>query len=424
MKRNLIILCLLFLISFQSIAQDTTYVRNVMNTIASSDYNGRGYGLNGHKMAAEFIEGELKRFGLKTFGDSYFQEFDLSVNTFTGKNDVKVNRNQLIPGQDFLISASSNSVKGKFKVLTLNANIIKDEVKLRKFVSQKMANKVLLIDTVGLNNPDFKDVMHNLCKLNALKAKGVIQVAENKLTHAPSQVQKDFVFLTILRSKLPKKLTKIKLDIDAKLIPELITQNVAGFIKGRTDSFIVYSAHYDHLGNMGKSVYFPGGNDNASGTSMLLDLAKHFSAEKRIPKHSIVFLFFSGEELGILGSEYFTNNPLFPLKKMRFLTNLDMVGSGDIGIQIVNGSVFSPEFEFLVKTNEEQKYLPEVRIRGAAANSDHYYFYVKGVRCFFIYTLGKYSEYHNIYDKPESVPLIGYNGLFKLLKDFARYLEE
>jgi len=96
-----------------------------------------------------------------------------------------------------------------------------------------------------------------------------------------------------------------------------------------------------------------------------------------------------------------------------------MVGSGDKGIQIVNSTVFKKEFALIDNINSEKKYLPQIKKRGAAANSDHYFFYEKGVKSFFIYTLGEYKEYHNINDKAENLPLSEYEDLFRLLTEFV-----
>ena len=85
--------------------------------------------------------------------------------------------------------------------------------------------------------------------------------------------------------------------------------------------------------------------------------------------------------------------------------------------------MFPEEFESLVKINSEKKYLSVVSPRGEAAISDHYPFYKKGVKAFYIYTLGGISEYHNIKDRPETLPLTKYNELFKLLTDFVVTLE-
>jgi aminopeptidase YwaD len=132
----------------------------------------------------------------------------------------------------------------------------------------------------------------------------------------------------------------------------------------------------------------------------------------------MVFICFGSEEIGLVGSKYYTENPLVPLEKIKFLINLDILGTGDDGIQVVNGKVHKKDFETLVKLNKSKNLLKEVKIRGEACNSDHCFFSEKGVPSFFIYTLGGISHYHNVYDKPETLPLTEYEDLFILLKDF------
>ena len=180
------------------------------------------------------------------------------------------------------------------------------------------------------------------------------------------------------------------------------TQNVIGYIPGKTepDSFFVFTAHYDHLGRMGSETYFPGANDNASGTAMLLDLAKYYSKPENQPDHVHCFYGISALKRLVCWVRIFmSDNPLFPLKSIQFLVNLDMVGSGSQGIKVVNGTVFKESFEKLVKINSGNEYILKVSERGESANSDHYPFYAAGVPSFFIYTLGdECKEYHNIYD--------------------------
>src|SRR5690606_24991792 len=95
------------------------------------------------------------------------------------------------------------------------------------------------------------------------------------------------------------------------------TQNVIGFLPGKSkrDSFVVFSAHYDHLGRVGEA-YFPGANDNASGVSMLLELASYYAVPENKPEYSIVFMAFGAEEAGLIGSKFYVNHPLFPLKSI------------------------------------------------------------------------------------------------------------
>jgi aminopeptidase YwaD len=172
------------------------------------------------------------------------------------------------------------------------------------------------------------------------------------------------------------------------------------------------------LGRMGRDIYFPGANDNASGVSMLLELAKYYSsAENQLP-FSIVFIAFGAEEAGLIGSKFFVENPLFPLKKIKFLINLDLLGTGEEGITVVNATKFPQQFEQIVKLNDENKYLTAVKKRGPAANSDHYYFTEKGVPSFFIYTMGGIAAYHDIYDRAETLPLTKFSEVFHLLTSF------
>ena len=127
---------------------------------------------------------------------------------------------------------------------------------------------------------------------------------------------------------------------------------------------------------------------------------------------------FSGEEEGLLGSFYAADHPVLDFRKIKFLFNLDMVGTGQEGIKIVNSTVFKPEMALLQKINNEKHYLVKIAKRGAAANSDHYPFFAKGIRSFFIYTLGGSKQYHNIYDKPEQLSLFAFPNLEKLLISF------
>jgi hypothetical protein len=99
-----------------------------------------------------------------------------------------------------------------------------------------------------------------------------------------------------------------------------------------------------------------------------------------------------------------------------------LLGTGDDGIMVVNGAILTKEFETLVKINEEKKLVKEVRKRGKARNSDHYWFTEAGVPAFFIYTLGGTTSYHDIYDTEKQLPLTDYEDVFRLLTEFVRHL--
>src|SRR5690606_4412105 len=260
-----------------------------------------------------------------------------------------------------------------------------------------------------------------------------------------------------------------------------------------TDSFLAHTARYNHLEQMGAATVFPGASDNASGTALLLSLAQSLAQFPQ--RYSLLFIAFAGEEARLLGSKYFTENPLVDLKKIRFLLNLDILGDAAEGITVVNGEEFKQEFaclqsinrqlpesiirlqastllsmkeegkaqsrepashhsttalsagELNVPPDEEQllahypedttstdfpnrprayppsvtsswKSLPFIIARGPAANSDHYYFYLKGVPCFFIYSNGGPGYYHDIWDKPGTLSLTNIDQVQALIERF------
>ncbi len=422
MRSFLIFLSLLLLSFQQSKSQNVDYARKILNTICSEDFQGRGYAAGGNEKTAAFIVKELKKKHLKKFGKSYFQPFKIHVNTFSGNNFLSINNKKLVPGVDFLISSASDSLSGNFSLKTINAALINAPEKFKKFIISDFSDKVILIDTFGLHSQNFNDAYKLITERNILKAKAIIKITRKNLIYFPSQIRKSFPLIILKNASLPENPTKATIDIDSKYYSAFETKNIIAYIKGKTDTSIVFSAHYDHLGTMGKDVFFPGANDDGSGVALLLTLAKYFSKLKK-PKYNIVFMFFSGEELGMLGSYYYTQHPMFPLSKIKFLINLDMVGSGNKGITVVNGTVFKDQFNKLIDINSEKNYLPKIKIRGKAANSDHYFFFEEGVPSFFIYTLGKYKEYHNIFDTPERLPLSKFEGLMNLLIDFTDTLQ-
>ena len=421
MKSAFIILTI-FLLSFQqSISQTKEEAREILNTICSEDFHGRGYAMGGAQKTSEFIEKRLKKLGLKKFDKSYFQKFKIHVNTFSGNNLVNINNKKLKPGVDYLISASSDSLTGTFDIAIINSSLINQPEKFKKFIHADFSDKVILIDTSGLLKRNFHDAYQMITERNILKAKAVVKITQKNLVYSPSKIRKNFPLIILKQSSLPNNPKEIQIAVESKYYSAFETQNVIAYIKGKVDTSVVFSAHYDHLGTMGRDVFFPGANDNGSGVASLLTLAKYFSKQKK-PKYNIVFMFFSGEELGLTGSHYYTQHPVFPLSKIKFFINLDMVGSGDKGIKVVNGTVFKTEFDKLVAINNRNNYLPSIKIRGKAANSDHYFFFEEGVPTIFIYTLGKYKEYHNIFDTPERLPLSKFEGLMHLLIDFINDL--
>jgi Zn-dependent M28 family amino/carboxypeptidase len=172
---------------------------------------------------------------------------------------------------------------------------------------------------------------------------------------------------------------------------------------------------------MGKHTIFPGANDNASGTSLMLYMAQYFAAHPQ--KYSVAFMAFSGEEAGLLGSKFYTNNPLFPLKKIRFVINLDLAGEAINGITVVNATEQKKAFQTLKKINDDFNFVSKINERGQTQNSDHFHFSEKGVPAIFIYANGTKPFYHDVFDQAKEVSFDGVDGMIDLLKEFVTRLQ-
>lgn len=418
-------LLFLFLLGgFHSLTQDIQYARRVVELLTDQGMHGRGYVKDGHKIAANFIASEFEHFGLQSFSLDYQQPFPLKVNTFPGKLKLQIDDKKLEPGSDFLVDPSSPSVKGKFEILRLDLDTLlsntKEWVKIIK-----TTDKAILFDKTGTEDLPSEDqvIINQLSEVfkfnKELNAPVYIEVSSDKLTWGTSSELTPRTILRIKNSSVDSLNTKrTKLNIQNKYLTNYYSQNVIGLIEGeRTDSVIMVTAHYDHLGRMGSKTFFPGANDNASGVAMLLNIARHFSFSEK-PPFSMVFIAFGGEEAGLLGSQYYRDRPLYPLERVKFLLNLDIVGTGDEGITVVNGKVYQKQFELLSNLNEGL--IPEIKPRGAACNSDHCPFDQVGVPNFFIYTRGGIQAYHDIYDKGNTLPLTKFEELFALIVNFLK----
>ena len=368
-------------LAINTFAQDSTYTRNIINTLTSKEFWGRGYTKDGMKKSADYLAAAYQKIGLLPMGLSYKQTFNFPVNTFPGKMMVAINGQKLIPGKDFIVSNESHGAKQKA-------------------------------------------ILNKMDSLNYQASPSLKILLKDKLTWSAATEVGDITTIQLNKKNFTAVPKEINVDIENKFIPNFEAANVCGLVKGTKfpDSILIITAHYDHLGGMGADTYFPGANDNAAGVATLLSLAKYYATNPQ--PYSIGFICFAGEEAGLLGSRFFVENPLIPLSRIKFLINLDLVGTGEAGMTVVNASVYPKAFALLNAINNQNHYISKINSRGKAANSDHYFFTEKGVPAFFIYTQGGPSAYHDIFDKPETLPLTEYKDLFKLIVGFNQKLME
>ena len=199
------------------------------------------------------------------------------------------------------------------------------------------------------------------------------------------------------------------------------SQNVCSYIPGETDTMIVFTAHYEHLGMSGDTIFY-GAHDNASGTAAVMDLARMANLQRG--HYTYVFLLFGGEESGLVGSRWFAEHPLIQLSKVKLLVNIDLFCGGDDGLMVVNANSreTAPFVELLERINEVQGLTPKIGRRDNAANSDHYWFTMH-CPAIFMYTLGgPFGGYHSPEDTCTGCGLANYHRHMTLLRAFLEQL--
>lgn len=210
---------------------------------------------------------------------------------------------------------------------------------------------------------------------------------------------------------------KVNYQSDLKYIP---TENVLAYVEGTThkDEVIVVGAHYDHVGVNAHGIC-RGADDNASGTAALIEIAKTFADAARQgvrPKRSVLFIAFSGEEMGLYGSLYYVSNPWFPLDKTKFMINMDMIGR-------CNKKMNPCNYTYIIAGGKEKRQLKKAARRENRKNkvlridwhpgligrlaftfgSDHFNFRRKGISNMVFTTGFQHPDYHTTRDIPEKI---------------------
>lgn len=425
-----ILLLLFVLVGFQASSQ-IDEIRRITKQLCSPEFHGRGYVHKGDSLAADYLVEEFQKLGLEPFKNDYLQHFTIEgVNRFPRQMSVKQDGLELKPGIDFIVDSESGGgtmnlkaviVEGE-KLIRIDGDNVLNQEYFQKSVEQvgKDGYNAMLFDFGGLSS----DSIRLLAGLSSVISEmmPVIEVKNQKFTYSVGRKQLAHPLIYIQDSAY-NGTENFAIAIDAEFVPEYASQNVMAYIpaKKKCKETIMFTAHYDHLGRMGEDTYFPGGNDNASGTAMLLTMAKYF--KENPSDYNILFVAFAGEEAGLLGSKHFVENTPIKLKKVRFLLNLDIMGSGEEGITAVNATLFPEEYELMVSINEELGLLEKVKKRGPTQNSDHYWFTEKGVPAFFIYTMGPNKNYHDVFDTYENLSFEEYEDITKLLVTFVDRLK-
>lgn len=429
--------------------------------LASDEFEGRGTGQPGFQKAAEWVAGKLKEFGLKPIGDNgtYFQGVPFTFNRIDPDSVSASSGNVNLGNKDVaLTGATGVNASGKLAIVrTRNKDA-------------RIADAGSLSGRIVIIAAPLDGTLARPQSLNALGAAGVLRVSSNlpesewvrgrgqtrQATRAngfitPEGARKFATLAGLDASSVDSAFAGdeaeiILCDIDVSLSAEIQTEqrtvpNVVGLLEGSDptlkEEVVCIGAHLDHLGVRNGVIYY-GADDDASGCTAVLLIAKAFAANPIKPKRSIMFLFFTGEEMGLVGSRYYTENPIIPLEKTTALLQLDMVGRNEETandkpednintIHLVGSKRISMELHnAIVDLNGHINLVFEYDQEDVYTRSDHYMFAQKGVPVAFLFS-GFHPDYHQPTDTPDKInydKIVSAARLFYLVADYAANRDE
>ncbi|MGB0176829.1 MAG: M28 family peptidase, partial [Owenweeksia sp.] len=427
-------------------------VANDIRFLASDNLAGREPGTEGATEAARYIEASLAESGaLPPVDGMSEQSFEITTHiAFPAAGNIMIfDKKPLSIPEDYFpmaYSTTSGKVKGETVYVGYGINAPEKEWNDYKDIkSKKLRDKIFVID---LSSPDGIHPHSEYLKYHDLGTrvdlaieKGAIGVVFVNLEEGASDPRSSY--RTLKNRKIPvvfvqnpevaKDLKKGE-DIEIRTLLEeskITASNIMGYVNNGAEKTVVIGAHYDHLGYGGSSSLYRGeteeihngADDNASGTAGLLELARNVgSRKKEFSKFNYLFVAFSGEEMGLLGSSYFVKNSPIPTNSMAYMLNMDMIGRLEEGVLAVNGVGTSPIWPDMVRKRECSKLTFKTSESGVGP-SDHTSFYYREIPVLHFFT-GTHMDYHKPSDDFEKINISGEVEVLQFILNLMYNLEE
>ena len=410
-----ILAAFLSLATLQGNAQDLPLYKRVVKALSSARYQGRGYARDGANKAGKYLEREYRKAGAD---EVVCQPFTIDINTFCGRMEMWADGKKLKPGVDFSMREYSPGVHGTFPVYHVDTLHFDAERMFADLARPEYANCLVCCDFWFAYR--HKEAFSRLQKAGGCTNAGLIQTWTSPIkfykAYGHRVVDKPIVWVT---PEAIDGVKSVRLDVDHRFLEGYGLFNVIAKVEGeRHDSCYVFTAHYDHLGNLGRKVFYPGANDNASGTAAIVTLAAYYARHR--PPYDCWFLSFSGEDANLRGSEFYAEHPLVPLDQIRYLFNLDMIGDNN-PVQYCEVSDEGMRGFALFEEINGEKHCFKALDRGElAANSDHYPFASRHVPCIFLENQegDAFPYYHTVYDNWRRAVFDSYEPVFRLVTEF------
>jgi Peptidase family M28/PDZ domain/PA domain len=448
--------------------------------LSSDEMKGRGDGSPELDKAADYIASQFRTLGLRPMGDdnTYFQKFQLTTGAVLGpKNELQLNGDKLKINEDFVPITFSDTATFDGALIFVGYGITAPELHYDDYEGISANGKIVVVlrhepqesdphsPFEGTNFTRHASFVNKAINAKQHGARGIVFITD--LNHEDEQVgsatrteETDDLGIPAVHAKRApllalfkaagKDVAAIQKKIDSDLKPQSFdlsdsrvhistdvvrtrktVRNVLAGIPGSDpalkNEWVVVGAHYDHLGLGDRNSLAPsqigqihhGADDNASGTSGVLEIARLAARNKSQWKRSVLLITFAGEELGLLGSSQFVNHPTVPLNNVIGMINMDMIGRINNDRMFVGGVGTSPDFKAWLEEFNQTAHLQLDYSDSGYGASDHMSFNSKKIPVLFFFS-GLHTDYHkptDTYDKINAAGAVKVLSLVYMMAD-------
>ena len=398
--------------------------------LADDKLEGRRTGTKGEELAMDYISNQFKAIGLLPKGTEYYPQ-NFPVNEGKQIDDVTeliINGNKLEKGKDFFPFPFSPNVSIEaLPAIALQESDMPWFIDLNEALEDSKSNPHFdLPDYIRTNAKKAKDRGASAIILYNTSAIDDKLVFDGKDRSEQMSIPVVYVSKPMAQKYFSDKAATLNIKLRTSISErKRVGHNVIGYIDNKAATTVILGAHYDHLGygedgNSRNTTHEPvihnGADDNASGTAALIELARKLKTSNAT-NNNYLFIAFSGEELGLYGSKYFTEHPTIDLKTVNYMINMDMVGrlNDSTKVMTVGGYGTSPEWPNVISANyynttkKTKKTLPSLIIKidsSGTGPSDHTSFYRKDIPVLFYFT-GLHPDYHKPSDDADKINYAG-----------------
>ncbi len=424
-----------------------------IEVLAADAMLGRKSGEPGGRMAAEYIVSKLKEWGLEPAGPqgSYYQDLTIESTDIARDATLEIldwgKRREFVYGEDWRALRYSGSGHLATEVVFVGYGISASEKGYDDYSGVDVKGKLVLFSTDSPRRLEAKlrdeaQIQNRVKAAQDHGASGLLmfqsQTQETRGFGFRARLEKevykpDFVIISVetrvvdlifkhLKTELRylfqqietttkpqsfatgvRSFLNLNITFDEKRPTQNVLAKISGTDKTLKDEYVILGAHMDHLGIDMTGDVFNGADDNASGTAVVMEVARVMKLNRVKPRRTVVFALWAAEEMGLLGSKFYTENPVYPLEKTVAYINLDMEGHGSGKVNF-RGRYYGPEIWNLLATRLP-KDLMEITIpgRGGPGGSDHTYFLSSGVPAFFVATDGFHFRTNRVGDVIELI---------------------